>query len=518
MKDFVEFISKPNTTLINEFKDETTEPLYKKYFKGTKNLKNNFNDQEIKIANGSRHFKSGIGGSGYEEVFLTNKEKIFGCISPQISFIFPPGNRLAENRIGFRFYNSNPLESNKEISFFTLVKTYKRKFIILEKHSEIQDIDGKNFIDSNLDCADIICNILKNKYSNKKDDYELIYPYSIVELLGFCYALKEKKLNKFKIIDPYFPDEFDSSTKTETFNQNEEKIFLEPLLCNRHVSLLVFKIEKNLIRTNYNVDFSSNHFENLKKNHPIFKLDMFYNLFKFPTNNIQLGPSCTLWFVGTLLALIELDNQNSLDFSDNKKILIKIIKKIEFIMGINENETVINFTKIPNREKENISLNYFISYKIIFSYYIDVKNFLKVFYENHSNDLIDNLHYYQRKFYNIFKKIDNLNLNTIYYKLVSDNITIEENNINELKKKYYDAQKKFKNLLKFSLKIAKIESKNENKFDKLDYCFYNRIEYFKNYLEEILNDNSNSFIEFTREDFFNKLIDTNDIFLQFFYK
>ena len=59
----------------------------------------------------------------------------------------------------------------------------------------------------------------------------------------------------------------------------------------------------------------------------MFKLDMFYNLFKFPTNNIQFGPTCSIWFIGTLLALLELDNQNSLNLSDNKIFLIKIKKK-----------------------------------------------------------------------------------------------------------------------------------------------------------------------------------------------
>ena len=43
-----------------EYKEDTSEPLYRKFFTGTKNLKNNFNDIEMKITNGFRQFKSKI--------------------------------------------------------------------------------------------------------------------------------------------------------------------------------------------------------------------------------------------------------------------------------------------------------------------------------------------------------------------------------------------------------------------------------------------------------------------------
>ena len=46
--------------LQNEVNQESSEPLYKKYFEGTKNLKNNFNDSDMKIINGCRTFKSSI--------------------------------------------------------------------------------------------------------------------------------------------------------------------------------------------------------------------------------------------------------------------------------------------------------------------------------------------------------------------------------------------------------------------------------------------------------------------------
>ena len=497
-----------------EYKQETSEPLYKKFFIGTKNLKTNFNDNEMKISNGFRQFKSKINNSGYDEVFITQKQQIFACISPQISFIFPIGNRITENRIGFRFYNSNPLESNENIPFFTLVQTYKRKFIILEKNSDIQDFNDKNFIDAQLDCFEIIYNIIKNKYIHKKDEFEIVYPFSLVELLGFCYAVKEKKLEKFEILEPYFPDDFDASTKTENFITNVEKIYLEPLLCNQHVSLLLFRFNKNFCRKNIIIDFSSNHYDSLKKNDPIFKMDMSNNLLKFPSINIQLGQSCSIWFICSLLTIFE--NENPQINFDQENFLIKTIKNIEKIMGVKENDTIIDFKKIYEKENENVSLEYFISYKIIYNCFIDVKNYFSIV-DIPNSIFIENLYYYQRKFFEIKKKIDELNLNLIYYDMISENIKIDEKGIIKLKKKYYNAQEKFKELFNYCKIIYDSKSKYTDKYFELEEKFDKKEKDLKNFIENILSTNYD-FIEFNRSQLFKKIIDTNDIFLQPFDK
>lgn len=115
----------------NNFIEETKEPseqIYKKYFIGTKNLKNNFNNPELKIINGCRKYKSNM-SEGYDEVFLTDKEKIFRGISSQISNIFPINNRISGNRLGFRFYENDPTKIMDEIPFFTLLLTSNRNLL-----------------------------------------------------------------------------------------------------------------------------------------------------------------------------------------------------------------------------------------------------------------------------------------------------------------------------------------------------------------------------------------------------
>ncbi len=498
-----------------EYKEDTSEPLYRKFFTGTKNLKNNFNDIEMKITNGFRRFKSKINNSGYDEIFLTEKQKIFAGISPQISFIFPIGNRITENRIGFRFYNSNPLESNENVPFFTLVQKYKRKFIILEKNSDIQDFNEKNFIDDQLDCFEVIYNIIKNKYINKKDEFEIVYPFSLVELLGFCYAVKEKKFETFEILEPYFPDDFDASTKTENFIPNVEKAYLEPLLCNQHVSLLLFGFNKNLCRKNIIIDFSSNHYESIKKYDPIFKIEMNSNLLKFPSKKIQLGQSCSLWFICSLLTIIE--NENPQIKFKEKNFIIKVIKKIEKIMGVKEKDTIIDFNEINGKENENISLEYFISNKIIYNCFIDVKNFFSIFDDIPNSISIEDLYYYQLKFFEFSNKIDDLRLNQIYYDMISDNIKINEEEIINLKKKYYNAQEKFKELFNDNKIIYNTKPKYTDKYLELVKIFNKKEKDLKNFIEDILS-TKYGFIAFNRSQFFKKIIDTNDIFLRSFDK
>ena len=481
-----------------------------KYFEGTINLKNNFNHPELKIYENSRKFKSKINNSGYEEVFLTEDQKIFACLTPQISFIFPYGNR--ENRIGFRYYKSNPLETKEEIPFFTLIKTNKRKFLILEKNTNINDFEGKNFIDNELDCIEIIYNILKNKYVNKKDEFEIIFPYSLVELIGFCYAIKEKKSNdKIEILEPYFPDYYDPSTKTENFNKNTNKIYFEPLICNKHISLLLFKFDENLGRLNLIFDYSSMHYENLKKYDPIFKIQMSNTLLKFPSENIQFGASCSIWFVSTFLVLIEDEKNYKLE---KKEFLYKIINKIENIMNVKENESIVNLNKISEREFENVSLNNFVSYNIIFNYFIDIKGFLSIFYQV-PFFLNETLEYFQLKFFEIRKKIDDLYLNSIYYQKVSDVVKVDKNKIEELKSKFYDAKIKLKDLFTIGKKlINKNEEHSIEYYLELKKNFKEMEKELKEFIRKILYNETNLFIEFTRMQFFDKIIDSNDIYLQ----
>ena len=86
--------------------------LYKKYFDGTKQLKGHFKDKELQIISNVRKFRSSKENGGYDEIFVTEEARLFGGISHQISFIFPPNLKTFQNRIGFRFYKENPFKGN----------------------------------------------------------------------------------------------------------------------------------------------------------------------------------------------------------------------------------------------------------------------------------------------------------------------------------------------------------------------------------------------------------------------
>ena len=128
------------------------EPIfYKKYFEGTKQLKDHFKDKELQIISNVRKFRSSKENGGYDEIFVTEEERLFGGISNQISFIFPPNLKNFQNRIGFRFYKENPLKGNiYNIPYYTLVNVGNRKFIILERDSDSTDNEGKSFITKDL--------------------------------------------------------------------------------------------------------------------------------------------------------------------------------------------------------------------------------------------------------------------------------------------------------------------------------------------------------------------------------
>ena len=504
-----------NKNEIEEEIKEPSEPLYKKYFNGTKNLKNNFNNPELNIINGCRKFKSNI-SEGYDEVFLTDKQKIFAGISSQITYLFPKNNRISDNRIGFRFYENEPTKIKDEISFFTLLLTSNRKFIILEKNSDVIDNEGKNFIDDKLDCLKIIIKIIKNKFI-AKDIFEFNFPYSLVELLGFCYAIKQNQYTHIEILEPYFPDDFDISSKKENFIITEKKIFLEPLLCNQHVSLLVFyyyKKKEYLLRCNYIFDFSSAHYESLKNYDPIFIIEqMNCILYKFPKTNLQFGGSSSIWFISTFLCLTEF--KIKVDLFDNNQFLIKIIKKIENLMGL-DNETIIDYKNIESRNNENISSSIFISYKIVFNSFVDVKELLFHFYETFSNDLINDLEFYQLRFNELKNKIKNLKLNSAYYKLISDNIRVDEKEIENLIQKYYKAQEMFITLIEIKLEIIKgSESRVQedlHEFFEIRNKFQKQDQNLRRFLYDTINDVYRKLFIFTNKQFLIKLNDTKDIF------
>ena len=221
---------------------------YQNYFKGTKQLKDNFFDKELNIESNVRVFKSEEKDCGYDEIFLNEDSEIFGGVSNQISFLYPHNIRGYQNRIGFRYYKEKPLSSKNNIPYFTLIKCGFRKFIILEKDSEIKDINSNTFIIQDLDCFSIIISIIKTKIT--KDDNYLTYPNSLIEILGFIYACKylEKGINNIQILHPFIPSPFQKESLIEEETDiDTSKYYIEPIIYNKHISLLFFIINKREI-------------------------------------------------------------------------------------------------------------------------------------------------------------------------------------------------------------------------------------------------------------------------------
>ena len=190
------------------------------------------------------------------------------------------------------------------------------------------------------------------------------------------------------------------------------------------------------------------------------------SLFKYPRENIQFGPSCSIWFICTFLTLIEYN----CDFSqfESKKFLIKIINKMENLIGINDNEKNLSFEPIKNRENENVCSHYFISYNIVFNPFVGIKGLMSEFYEIASTDLYDKLEYYQLKFSELHSKIANLKLNQIYYKMFSENIRIDEDEIEGLISNYEEAKNRFNQLIEIEIEINK-RIKGKDKEDPQEF-------------------------------------------------
>ena len=83
---------------------------------------------------------------------------------------------------------------------------------------------------------------------------------------------------------------------------------------------------------------------------------MTVNLTKYPNNVIQSGPSCSIWFISSLLTLVK----NGIKDNKGSKCLFNIIKTLFEIMSIKD--IPISQQLISEKELENIANYHFISY------------------------------------------------------------------------------------------------------------------------------------------------------------
>ena len=509
-----EEISKKKVLINKEIKNN-----YEDYFKGTIPLKNNFYDEILKINMGCRKFRAKDGVHGYDELFPKQKQKDFSGISEKISYLFPPEERVFNKRIGFRYYKEDPLSTKKEILYFTLVLRDYRKFEILEKNSTILDANGKSFIDENLDCYDIINTIIKDKFKEHNNiDYQ--FPYSIVELLGFIYALKENSSKNKIILHPYFPSPFIPETRVEIFEKKENMLFLEPLLYKEHASLLLFFFAKNIYndfqRYNFLFDFSFYHYNSLSKGDPIFPSEMSAFLKVYPFKGpIQFGPSCSIWFIGTILTLMEMDKLYFKDLRDNT-LLFKIINKINQVMNINNN--YLSLEKIEDKENENLSNIYFVSYKIALSPFIKINSLLNEFYGAYSS-LKEELVNYQIAFDEFRKRIIELKYNLKYHEIISGSWPFKENEINEMITSYNTAKELFFKYIQSRMDSYKRIFYQKDNIIKNDNETQKEKQNFKKELDTELDNRKIKYDYFhllKKEEIFKIYNDNNDIYLSLF--
>ena len=501
IKDFTEIPGINDTT-------EKPKKLYEVYFKDSAQLKGNFNKFPIK--DGCRIIKKRNDERAYDEVFMSTKQKYFGGISENISFIFPPNERVYDKKIGFRFYQKNPLISTDDnIPYFTLVLKYYRRFEILEKHSSITDSEGNIFINKELNCLEIMNDIISDKYTKNEDNIKYIFPYTVVELLGFIYSIKENSTDKIVVLEPYFPSPFVKETIKEEFHERKEKtLYIEPILFDRHISILIFYY-RPISRNNILIDFSLYHYKTLIKYNPIFTDEMRANLTVFPNISIQYGLSCSIWFIGAMSLLME--NNILQILNENIRVVIcKIVAKINKIM---RNEDLILSLDVPkDLENQSLSLYTFISLNTIFNPFLSIEGIGSIFEIN--NEHKDKAIEFQKHFYLARKVIDELLLNKKYFKLISDKYSFDENYYIMKLQLYQEAEKQFKEIMEKKIKLDKIPI---GSLTINDYDSFKKIEA----KEELIKTNLNNIIEskkefyfLTAEDFHRIFNENNDIFLE----
>ena len=184
-------------------------------------------------------------------------------------------------------------------------------------------------------------------------------------------------------------------------------------------------------------------------------------------------------------------------------------------MKINENLLSLNPTHNNINKDENLSGQYFLSFKIALSPFINIDGIISKFrikFFKYKDMLIK----YQNQFYQARKIIDELKLNKKYYEIVSKTISIDENYFNSLLKEYNDAEKLFMEMMKLKLIISDIycklsEDKNYQKYIDAE----NKENLLNSNLDELINKNK-VYQLYTLEDFHRIFVDNNDIYLQLF--
>ena len=488
-----------------------------KYFEGTEkygkhkqsNYITNFFDKNNKVI--GRKFLDKDKKDKYLELFENKKLKVIG-ISPNITFIhsFSHDNNECDKQkfIGFRYYQNGPFKNGK---FFTLIRRNYSHYFILEKNLSVKDIEDSNFYDKELNCYDIIKNIIIKKYKSKiigsNGD-------AFPEIIGYCYALESmKQVKNLMFMEPLIANIEEKTLIKESIDELKDNlIYIEPFIYDGHISLILVSKWENQ-RYNLMLDMSHHHFDYNKPSLSFLpkSLKSINNIF-CPPEPIQEYSSCCLWIFGEVECLIKNQNYSSINniyestsykidfYVDVINYLSKEIDGVDCAMKKEEKSNKDNnFSNEINFDRFLIPFdnNYYSLHKdIVYSKFLCIENLL---------DKVGNFIYlgetrYLAKFQGIIKLIyeykNCLLLNLEYYSILPENEDVL---------KYKDSIEKAIDRINIIINYFKNE---------YDYAFYNMnmlfyTVYIKNVMDKISipfvfeEERKKKVIDFNKENFVN---------------
>ena len=292
--------------------------IYDKYISGTQRLWKNEKSDSIQafiIDKKELGRKFMIKDSvSYYEIFEDKRLNILGQ-AKKISLLFFPNEDNTysfemKNCFGFRYYEKN---NRDKCNYFTLIKKGQKGYYILEKTENIKDKDNESFFNKDLDCFSIMKNIVYDKY--KEDNIYNKSPHGELfsEIIGYIYSMIYLgKFKNFIVLEPFFPNRSKKESLKEEIPSNlEDNVgYIEPILYDNHVSVLLIIKDNKLGRKNYLFDMSRHHSKKNIYDYTLFPIDMISNLISYPKKPIQKNNSCGLWFYGILDMIYSNNNYN----------------------------------------------------------------------------------------------------------------------------------------------------------------------------------------------------------------
>lgn len=282
--------------------------IYDKYISGTqklwKNEKSDFIQAYIldKKEIGRKFLKNN--SVSYYEIFEDKRLNILGQTKKISLLFFPMEDNVQpfemKNCFGFRYYEKNVRD---KCNYFTLIKKEKKGYYILEKRENIKDVDNVSFFNKDLDCFSIMKNIVYDKYKENYIHNKSPHGELFSEIIGYIYSLIYLgQFKNFILLEPFIPNRsVKESLKEEIPSVLQDNVgYIEPILFENHVSVLLIVKDEILKRKNYLLDMSRYHSKKNIYDYTLIPICLIKNLTAYPNKSIQKNNSCGLWCYGIL--------------------------------------------------------------------------------------------------------------------------------------------------------------------------------------------------------------------------